>query len=576
MTRKGALSLGLGVSLTLLGGAFFVLLSRCGGSQVVSPKAAERPAPVPAVSAIVPGTVSKVGSVPVAVEIKCDAVTHRISPLVYGIAEQPMHHDAYQWRLGATARRWGGNHTSRYNWKLGNAWNTAKDWFFKNVDFDDRDGPAYARFIDEDLAHGMATALTIPILGWAAKDTRSYSFPVSVYGPQQATESGHPDIGNGVAPDGNPLIPGPPERTSVPMTPASIGDWVRTMRKADQARGRRGVQMYILGNEPMLWSETHRDVHPEPVSYDELLQRTIAYGSAVRAADPDAVIAAPALWGWPAYFGSGVDHAAAPFHPDRDRHGGEPFLPWWLEKIAAHEKSTGVRLLDVVDVHFYPQGAGMGLGKSGETDPDTAARRIRSVRALWDPTYRDESWIGKPVELIPRLKKWIAEKHPGLGISIGEYNFGAETDMSGGLAVAEALGRFGQQGIRSAFYWDFPAKNSPAYYAFLAYRDFDGKGGRFLDNSVAVTSDDRRLSVFASRSASRDHMVLVLLDLDPATKIAANLDTNSCGRIAKQRRFVYRGGPLGFAPDEAHTGARTLLLPAYSMTVVDLYLSPRK
>ena len=351
--------------------------------------------------ASVPGAVSPAGTVQVGVAIKCDAASHRISPLIYGIAEQPMHHDAAQWQLGATARRWGGNHTSLYNWQLGNAWNTGKDWFFKNVDFDGKTGPAYSRFIDEDLAHGMATALTIPIIGWAAKDTSSYSFPVSVYGPQQATAPENPDIGNGVSPDGKPLTPGSPERTSVVMSPDSIGRWVGAIRAADRARGARGVQMYILGNEPMLWNETHRDVHPEPTSYDELLKRTIAYASAVRKADPGAVIAGPALWGWPAYFGSGVDHDAEPRHPDRDRHGGEPLLPWWLGQVAAHEKSSGQRLLDAVDVHFYPQGEGMGLGKSGGTDPDTAARRIRSVRALWDPDYRDESWIGEPVDLDP-------------------------------------------------------------------------------------------------------------------------------------------------------------------------------
>ena len=65
------------------------------------------------------------------------------------------------------------------------------------------------------------------------------------------------------------------------------------------------------------------------------------------------------------------------------------------------------------------------------------ALRIRSVRALWDPAYRDESWIGEPVRLIPRLRDWIAKNAPGVRISIGEYNFGAEKHMSGGLAVAD-------------------------------------------------------------------------------------------------------------------------------------------
>src|SRR6185436_17484441 len=159
----------------------------------------------------------------------------------------------------------------------------------------------------------------------------------------------------------------------------------------------------------------------------------------------------------------------------QDAHGGTPLLPWWLRETLTHEKRTGVRLIDVVDVHFYPQGRGIGVGVAGETDRDTAARRIRATRSLWDPSYEDESWIGEKMRLLPRLRAWIDENHPGLGISIGEWNFGAERHMSGGLATAEALGRFGEQGVASAFYWDYPDRDSPAYWAFRAFRNFDGR-----------------------------------------------------------------------------------------------------
>ena len=478
-----------------------------------------------------------------------------------------------QWQLGATARRWGGNHTSRYNWELGNAWNTGKDWFFKNVGYSGAPRPAYQRFIEDDLAHGVATVLTVPTIGWVAKDTTSYGFPVSVFGPQRSAAPENADAGNGVTPGGGLVRPGPPARTSVPMPPVDIGRWVRAIHERDHARNRRSVQAYILDNEPTLWSETHRDVHPEPVSYDELLEKTIAYATEIRRADPDALIQGPALWGFPAYFYSGVDKAAYPAHPDQDRHGGVPLLPWWLGEVAAEEKRTGGRLIDLVDVHFYPQGRGIGVGVSGETDADTAARRIRSTRALWDPAYEDESWIADKVRLVPRLQAWIAEKHPGLGISIGEYNFGAEEHMSGGLAVAEALGRFGEHGVMSAFYWDYPPTSSPAAWAFRAYRNFDGGGGSFLDESVPAESRHPLASIFASRDAKGDHMVVVLLNLDPAQPFLARLDATSCGRVVSQRGFVYAAGSPGFAQVSSEPLSTEALLPPYSMTVLDLHVA---
>ena len=500
--------------------------------------------------------------------VHCDADSHPISALIYGISAQSMNDAPGQWDLGATARRWGGNHTSRYNWKQGNATSTGKDWYFRNVDYGGGNAsPAYQRFIDEDVEHHVATTITLPTIGWVAKDTTSYAFPVSSYGRQQATAPENADIGNGESPSGALLAAQGPERTSVRMPPSGIAEWVRAMRAKDEARGAQVARSYILDNEPMLWNEAHRDVHPDPVSYEELLRRTIDYATEIRRADPTASIAGPASWGWDGCLHSAVDRAARPSEPDRSAHGDVALLPWWLSEVRAQENRTGQKLIDLVDVHFYPQGEGIGIGTAGETDADTAARRIRSTRALWDPSYVDESWIAEPVSLIPHLKSWIADNAPGVGISIGEYNFGAEGHMSGGLAVAEALGQFGVLGITSAYYWDVPAQNSPAFWAFRAFRNFDGTGGHFLDESVRTESANPAISVFASRDADRSHAVFVILNTDPAASTNADLDASSCGRVTAKRSFQYTGGAGGFVPTTTST------LPPYSITVVDLTLS---
>ena len=160
--------------------------------------------------------------------------------------------------------------------------------------------------------------------------------------------------------------------------------------------------------------------------------------SAIRRADPEVKIAGPAEWGWLALHYSAKDvEASVLLRPDRRQHGDEPLVPWYLKKIREQEQRTGTRLLDILDVHFYPAGEGIGHGTAGRTDPDTAARRIRSTRGLWDPSYVDESFIKEKMRLLPLLREWIAAYHPGLELSIGEWNFGAETHMSGGLATAK-------------------------------------------------------------------------------------------------------------------------------------------
>lgn len=511
---------------------------------------------------------------PAALAVDCRAKGPRISPLIYGIAYDFQHvaDQPYQWELGPTARRWGGNASSRYNWELGNAWNTAQDWFWENVDFTANPRFSYADFLDEDRARGVQSALTIPMIGWVARDTSAYSFPVASMGAQDGVDQWKHDAGNGLH-GRKPLTSPPPSRTSVPAPATFIKRWIEAIRARDRSAGVRSVHQYILDNEPNLWSATHRDVHPEPVTYDELLERTIEYGSAIRAADPDAVIAGPAEWGWLNYLYSAKDVAGPRgMNLDRRRHGNTPLIPWYLGKLREHEQKTGVRVLDVLDLHFYPMSDRV---HSEDGSPEVAARRIRSTRGLWDPAYADESWVKESIMLLPRMKQWIAESYPGRGISIGEWSFGGEGHVSGGLATAEALGRFGQNEVTSAFYFTYPKAASPAYWAFRAYRNFDGHGGHFLDTS-APTVADVETSIFASRADDGKHLVLVVLNLSPDIARDAVVDLHACGAAGKVAEYTYAGGPTGFVKGRASTAGATLLadLPPYSINVLDVEMTP--
>ncbi len=190
--------------------------------------------------------------------------------------------------------------------------------------------------------------------------------------------------------------------------------------------------MYILDNEPTLWDTTHRDVHPTPVTYDELLERTIRYASEVRRADPDVMIAGPAEWGWLGYFYSAKDRVEGKFvRSDRRAHGDEPLIPWYLKQLAQYEKDTA-RVCSTSWTCTITQPPTVCTVGTRERTQTQAALRVRATRSLWDPSYTDESWIAEPIRLIPRLKEWIAANYPGLGISIGEWSFGADAHISGG------------------------------------------------------------------------------------------------------------------------------------------------
>ncbi|HET9958307.1 MAG TPA: glycoside hydrolase family 44 protein [Polyangiaceae bacterium] len=498
---------------------------------------------------------------PDVLKVRCSLPARPIHPGIYGFAAGDYVHES--------ARRIGGNPMTRLNFELGDTWNAGSDWFFENV----RGDSALDDWLEDGLSRGLSMALTVPMIGWVAKDGSSFSFPVSVFGPQQHTDPNRPDAGNGLRGDGEPIAPGPASRTSIAAPPEKIGAWIRALRAADRARGVRRVHMYILDNEPDLWHVTHRDVHPEPLSYDELIERTIAYATQIRAADPDALIAGPASWGYVGYFDSPRDTTSRlGLRLDRRRHGGLPLLAYYLQALAAHERRTGTRLLDVLDVHFYPQAD--GVYANSRTDAATAALRLRSTRALWDPSYVDDSWIEAPIQLIPRLRQWVERYYPGRALSLGEWSFGAEDHISGALATAEALGRFGQHELDWAFYWRGPRSGSFTFEAFRAFRDFDGAGARFLDWSVPTQATER-ISLFASRNAESRTLVLVLIQRDATHRAEMSLDLSECGEVLAARRFVLRSNvPRLEAADASMLRGRTLPLDLspLSLEVLELTL----
>ena len=211
------------------------------------------------------------------------------------------------------------------------------------------------------------------------------------------------------------------------------------------------------------------------------------YASAIKAQDPDALVTGPVPWGWCAYFWSALD-GCGDGGPDLAAHGGVHYLEWYLQQAHAYETANGVRLVDYLDIHYYPQAGGVALSD----DESVADVRLRSLKSLYDPTYVDESWIGSccgaAVDLIPRMKGWIDARYPGTKLAITEYNWGGDTGISSALAQAEALAIFGREGVDLAARWVAPAPGSRVEDAFRLYLDYDGLGSAVAGDSVQASS----------------------------------------------------------------------------------------
>jgi hypothetical protein len=458
-----------------------------------------------------------------------------ISPYIYGLNFTG---PALAADLDLPVHRWGGNATTRYNWQLDLS-NRASDWYFQNIPNDNPNpgalpaGSASDDFVEQNGSTGTETILTVPLIGWTPRGPRERAcgFSVARYGAQQAVAPDNADCGNGVYPGGGFVTGNEPADTSLAITPGFVADWIAHLGARFGPAGQGGVRFYNLDNEPMLWNSTHRDVHPSPASYDELRDRTYAYAAAIKAADPAAQTLGPVLWGWTAYFYSALDMAGGGdwwnTRPDRMAHGDVPFVEWYLAQMQAYEEAHGTRLLDYLDLHFYPQG---GQFTSAAGDSALQALRLRSTRALWDPAYVDESWIasagpdGGIVQLIPRMRAWVDAHYPGTRLALTEYSWGALGHINGAVTQADLLGIFGREGLDLATLWDPPGYSDPGAFAFRLYRNYDGAGSRFGDLSVAGHSaDPDRLAVYAARRTSDGALTLIVINKSLTASLTSSL-----------------------------------------------------
>lgn len=482
-------------------------------------------------------------NVPLTLSVAVGANRHAISPFIYGMNFVD---EALAAELRLPVQRWGGNSTSRYNWQI-DAYNTGSDWYFENIANPNSNvgalpnGSASDKFVEQDRRTGTQTLMTVPLIGWAAKrrvENQPYDcgFKVSRYGSQQSVDPWDTDCGNGMIDSTTPITDNDPLDTSVAITTTFVVSWVHHLVDRYGTAANGGVQFYNLDNEPMLWDGTHRDVHPQPTSYDEMRDLTFDYAAAIKAADSTAQTLGPVEWGWTGYFYSALDWAP----------GGD----WWN----------------------HPQAPNVALSPAG--DANTQALRLRSTRGLWDPDYVDESWINEAVNLIPRMKAWVNADYPGTMTAITEYNWGALDHINGALTQADVLGIFGREGLDLATLWGPPEANQPGAFAFRMYRNYDDAGHTFGDISVqGMSSDSDQLAIFAAQRGIDFALTTIIINKTNET-LTRTVTLSNFNPITAAQVFRYSAVNLNAIvrqPDIAvSANGFTLAFPPASITLVVL------
>ncbi len=521
------------------------LLAAC--SAQPTPTATTSPSPAPsqtATSTIAPTVTPLPSATPVgAVRFEIDTNQERapISPYIYG-TNQDMTGDE-----GWTARRLGGNRTTGYNWE-NNASNAGSDWKHVNDDWlclatgtsaDDclQPGGIVRTFHQQTLEMGAAYSLiTLQLAGYVSRDKD---------GEVLFAETAPSDrwVAALYAKGAPFAFPPDPNDDAVYMD-EEVAYLVSQFGAADTPTGVRG---YSLDNEPGLWSSTHPYLHPKPVTCAELVERSAALSQAVKAVDPAAEIFGPALYGAWAYI---TLQDAPDWGTLRNAGGYAWFIDYYLDQMRQASDTAGVRLLDVLDVHWYPEARGDGkrivFGESG--GPGVQAARMQAPRTLWDASYEEDSWLatwnGTFFPLLPRLQQAVDEYYPGTKLAITEWSYGGGDHVSGGIATVDALGLFGKYGVYFASQWQMGEVTDYYSAAYRLYRNYDGQNSTFGSlHTLANTSDAVNSSIYAALADENGgdlHLIVLNKSFDQPLQ----------GEFAITSDTAYtRGEAWGFGPD---------------------------
>ncbi len=472
----------------------------------------------------------------VAVDVAVDVFSNRhpISPFVYGGAYPK--DAATITDSGLTVVRWGGNATSRYNWKLF-TYNAANDWYIEDFNYAEIGDTDSTKFIQDVKTAGSHPLMTMVMLPWVAKSAENgsnghWSFSVSKYGSQCGVDPYNTDAGDGLKTDCSTTLTANPNDANVRLLdqpgtndpPGSVyrSQWTAALAVAFGT----APHFYNMDNEIDIWGGTHRDVHPAPTGYNEMRDTFLTEARALKGWDPKAIRFGPVSCCWWFYWNGANNN-------DKSAHAGVDLLPWWLNEIYWQDKIAGTRSVDVFDVHAYPDSP----DTSTWTQAQKQALAARIYRDYWDPTYVSESgsinqnWAtfiqpNKTIPFrIPRIRATANMIYPGTPVSFTEWSaaFGGESDFSTALGDADAYGILGRERVYLASRWVAPDPANANYLALKLFTNYDGQHHGFATTSVSDTNtgDPDLFSSYAALNSTGKTLTILVLNKDPVNTVHA-------------------------------------------------------
>ena len=424
-----------------------------------------------------------------------------VSPYIYGRNESFDKPVQFYKDAGLRfARVGGGNNMSGYNWRL--KLTVHPDWF-NNVYGTDWD--VYAQKINTSFPN-MQGMFAFQLLGRAASSGQ-HNFPDWNYMQAHPGWKGyHQNLAGGGTPDPNSdnkaLVEGNIDLFSKPWpadsSVAILDHWFGAKGKGFN---KNQFQYWSMDNEVDIWNGTHDWAMPTLITASAFMDRFIELAKKAKAIYPGIKICGPVTtseWQWFKWGSESI------------RIDGKYYswFEYFIKRCADEEKASGIRVLDVFDIHHYPYApADSDALQNHRIFYDKnyvypGANGLKTINGGWDNAQNKEY-------IFQRVNDWLA-KHYGTnhGITLGlsEWSPGPNEPNLASVIYATHLGTFANNGVDYFTPWNWFTGMWETLHLY----------GRYAQKySVSSTSSlENTLSAYTTVNENTDSMTVMIVNRD--------------------------------------------------------------
>jgi hypothetical protein len=269
-----------------------------------------------------------------------------------------------------------------------------------------------------------------------------------------------------------------------------------------------------MDNEPDCWNGTHDDVMKTLISSSAFMDNFIMVAKKARALFPGIKICGPVTtseWQWYKWGNENININGKYYC----------WLEYFIKRCADEEKASGIRVLDVVDLHNYP------WAQNGDVDAlqlhrmyyDTnyaypGANGLFTINGGWDTSLNKEY-------IFKRINDWLTQyfgPDNGITCAVSEWSPASSDPNVASVVYGSHLGTFANNGVEFFSPWSWFNGMWETLHLYSRY----AKG-----YSVSSTSSiENTVSAYTTINEAVDSMTVIIVnrDMSFAHNVTVNLN----------------------------------------------------